>query len=149
MSGPRGALSLLSFWITATIAVLAIGGCWNWPESMFDLSPDSRIPAWFKIPPGMTRKDVTVKLTYYTGKTARATLFDMHGNDLADVDVSMRGLKPLHIKASGSQSSSAYPSYEILTASGTTEIIEHRKLEPIFYVTDDAEIISALLKLRE
>jgi hypothetical protein len=35
---------------------------------------------------------------------------------------------------------SGYPSYEAITVNGITEIIEHRKMEPIFYVTDDAAV---------
>jgi hypothetical protein len=33
-----------------------------------------------------------------------------------------------------------YPRYEVLTADGVTEVIEHRRLEPIFYITDDPEV---------
>jgi len=37
-----------------------------------------------------------------------------------------------------------YPSYEIITVGRTTEVIEHRKMEPIFYVTDDPSVLSKL-----
>jgi hypothetical protein len=30
--------------------------------------------------------------------------------------------------------------YEVLTANGITEVIEHRQMEPIFYITDDADV---------
>jgi hypothetical protein len=33
-----------------------------------------------------------------------------------------------------------YPAYEAITINGITEIIEHRKMEPIFYVTDDPTV---------
>lgn len=34
----------------------------------------------------------------------------------------------------------SYPSYSVITVNGITDIIEHRKMEPIFYVTDDPAI---------
>jgi hypothetical protein len=33
-----------------------------------------------------------------------------------------------------------YPAYNVVTVDGITEIIERRKMEPIFYVTDDPSI---------
>jgi hypothetical protein len=37
-----------------------------------------------------------------------------------------------------------HPQYEIITVGRTTEVIEHRKMEPIFYVTDDPSVLSKL-----
>jgi hypothetical protein len=33
-----------------------------------------------------------------------------------------------------------YPSYELITVNGIIEITEHRKMEPIFYITDDPAV---------
>ena len=33
-----------------------------------------------------------------------------------------------------------YPAYEIITVNGITDVIEHRKMEPIFYITDDLAV---------
>ncbi len=33
-----------------------------------------------------------------------------------------------------------YPSFQEITVDGTTEIIEHKAMEPIFYVSDDAAL---------
>jgi hypothetical protein len=33
-----------------------------------------------------------------------------------------------------------YPSYELITVNGIIEIIEHRKMEPVFYITDDPAV---------
>jgi hypothetical protein len=35
---------------------------------------------------------------------------------------------------------SPYPAYEIITVDGITDVIEHRKMEPLFYVTDDSAV---------
>jgi len=37
-----------------------------------------------------------------------------------------------------------YPLYEILTARGITEVVEHRSMEPLFYITDDPEVKAKL-----
>ena len=33
-----------------------------------------------------------------------------------------------------------YPAYEAITVNGITEIIENKKMEPIFYLTDDPAV---------
>lgn len=33
-----------------------------------------------------------------------------------------------------------YPIYEVLTANGVTEVVEHRRMEPVFYITDDPDV---------
>ena len=35
---------------------------------------------------------------------------------------------------------SEYPGFVLVKVNGVSEIIEHRKMEPIFYVSDDASI---------
>jgi len=37
-----------------------------------------------------------------------------------------------------------YPSYEIITVGKATEVIEHRKMGPVFYVTDEPAVLSKL-----
>jgi hypothetical protein len=38
-----------------------------------------------------------------------------------------------------------YPAYEIITINGATEIVEHRRMEPIFYLTDERAVWAALI----
>jgi hypothetical protein len=33
-----------------------------------------------------------------------------------------------------------YPQYEVLTSNGITEIVEHRRQEPVFYLSDDPAV---------
>jgi hypothetical protein len=40
-------------------------GCRYFPESSFELAPDSRLPKWFKIPNELSRSDITVQMNYY------------------------------------------------------------------------------------
>jgi len=45
----------------------------------------------------------------------------------------------------GLDSATGYPSYGAWTVRGITEIIEHRRMEPIFYITDDPEVRAKVL----
>ena len=40
--------------------------------------------------------------------------------------------------------SEIYPIYEVETTSGIAEVIEYKRMEPVFYVTDDPEVRAKL-----
>ena len=103
------------------------------PESTFELASESRLPKWIVLPPGFTRADVSVTMNYYSVIWGRDTTFilrDRKGTTLAKVDGKSRGLGPNRFP----------PAYEVITVRNVTEIIEHRKMEPLFYVTDDPAV---------
>jgi hypothetical protein len=52
----------------------------------------------------------------------------------------VRCKEPFQLKSTPQHSSSDDPTYEPITIDGVTEIIEHRKMEPIFYVTDNLAV---------
>jgi hypothetical protein len=112
--------------IAFCISSCAITGCL---ESSFQLASESRPPRWMALPPGLTRADVSVTLNYYStlrGGDAKFILRDRRGKKLAEV----KG-KEKNCPFTG------YPAYTAVVVNGTAEIIEHRKMEPIFYVNDD------------
>jgi hypothetical protein len=37
-----------------------------------------------------------------------------------------------------------YPSYEVVTVNGVSEAIEHRAMEPVFFISDDPAVLSQL-----
>ena len=118
-------------------------GCGLFPESSFSLANESRLPKWFTLLPNQTRANVTVTMDYYidsSGRTATFTLRDSSGAVISKVTGKQKGLDPLQRSTRLPGYSEGYPSYEIITVGGITEIIEHRKMEPIFYVTDDPEV---------
>ena len=45
--------------------VLLLCGCRFFPESQFELAPDSRLPKWFTLPTNLSREEVTVQMSYY------------------------------------------------------------------------------------
>jgi len=130
----------------AAIICLTSLGCGFFPESSFDLAPDSRLPMWFTIPGQLSRSDVKVIMDYYTGSNGRTATFTLRNartnSKIAKIDGTLKGLEPLYLE--NVKGGAIYPSYEIITVGRTTEVIEHRKMEPVFYVTDDPTVLSKL-----
>jgi hypothetical protein len=76
----------LLFLVALTIAGSAIGCAW-FPESTFDLASESRLPKWITLPPGLTRADVSITMSYYTmpwGRSATFILQDTKGQTLKE-----------------------------------------------------------------
>ncbi|HEV7219212.1 MAG TPA: hypothetical protein VGN39_10085 [Terriglobales bacterium] len=128
----------LFFVVAVAITGLAMEKACEWfPESTFQLASESRLPKWITLPAGLTRADVSLTMSYYTkpwpwGWDTTFILKDAKGQVLTKVYGKDKhpppGFPP------------GYPGYEIITVNGITDIIEHRKMEPIFYVTDDPAI---------
>lgn len=134
--------------LALTISVSTIVGCGYFPESTFELASESRLPKWFTIPSGHTRADVSIAMSYYVkpwGRSATFILQDTKGQKLTRVVGKQKGSEPFHLKQPPQGFAPGYPAYEIITVNGITEIIEHRKMEPIFYITDDAAVWKELM----
>jgi hypothetical protein len=132
----------LLFFVALSIAGSAIGCAW-FPESTFELASESRLPKWITLPPGLTRADVSIQMSYYSwpwGRSATFTVQDTKGKTLEKVDGKVKGSEPLELKHPPPGFPPRYPGYEIITVNGITEIVEHRKPEAIFYITDDPAV---------
>ncbi len=133
---------LLLLFVALTIAGSAIGCEWI-PESTFELASESRLPKWITLPPGFTRTDISITMNYYDmpwGRSATFILQDTKGKIRTKENGKLRGSVPNQLKHPPSGFPPGYPSYEVITVNGITEIIEHRKPEPIFYITDDPAV---------
>jgi hypothetical protein len=110
-------------------------------ESSFRLSGDSKLPNWVAVPSGLNRADVSVTLNYYGtyGNNAKFIIKDLAGKTLASVD----GKIICHTEPSN------YPSYELVAANGTSEVIEHRQAGPVFYFNDDPAVKQKLLSCKQ
>lgn len=115
-------------------------------EASFTLAAESRLPKFVTIPPGLTRADVILTVNYCTLPRAKFILADKNGAKLAEVNGKIRNLEPLHLKNPPQGPVEGYPMYVIVVANGITEIMEHRRPEPILYVSDDPAIRKELLE---
>jgi hypothetical protein len=146
-SQPSRGRGSLPHWFKALLIVLFTSvacsptrGC---IESDFDLAAKSRIPRWFDVPESVQRSDLSVSLDYWigpVGRTATVTLHRVGGRRLDSVVATMAGSEPYTLIRKPATGPIPYPSYEILTAKGITEVVEHRRMEPIFYIVDDPEV---------
>jgi len=133
--------------IVLLVCCLAIAGCGYYPESCFDLSSTSRLPKCFSLPAGTSRENATVHMCYFvkqTGRTASFVLRGAHDQKLAEVEGTERGLEPLTLRQSPAGFPPGYPSFEVITVAGITDVIEHRRMEPVFYVNDNPAVWAEL-----
>ncbi len=118
-------------------------GCNFLPEATFKLATDSRLPKWLTLPPGLTRANISLTMNYYVkpwGRSAQFILRDKNEQTIEKQSGKMSCKQPFQLKTPSQYLPSDYPAYEAITVNGITEIIEHRKMEPNFYVTDDATV---------
>ena len=133
---------LLLLFVVLTIAGSEIG-CEYFPESTFELASESRLPKWITLPPGLTRADVSITMSYYVkpwGRTSTFVLKDTKGQIRRKLYGKDRGSGPNQLKHPPPGFPPGYPTYEVITVNGITDVIEHRKPEPIFYITDDPAV---------
>ena len=125
---------------------LILTGC---VESRFELAPDSRLPAWFSLPSGFTRDDVTVTLTYFTTAPAEFVLRDRSGHVLSTVAAEPCTHPDTLQKrnANGGYELDSYPHYYYFVNRGVLELIEHRRPEPRFRISDDGVLREAAIEL--
>ncbi len=115
-------------------------GCQYFPESTFELASESRLPKWFSPPPGLRRADVSITMNYYVKPWGRSATFVLHnGKTRAKADGKLKGNEPLQLKNPPQGFPSGYPSYEVITVNGITDINAYKKLEPYIYLNDDPE----------
>ena len=134
---------LLFVFVALTIAGSVIVMCEWIPESTFELASESRLPKWITLPPGLTRTDVSITMSYYSipwGRSAMFVLKDTKGQIRTKIYGKTRGLGPNQLKQPPPGFPPGSPAYEVITVNGITDIIEHRKPDDIFYVTDDPAV---------
>jgi hypothetical protein len=130
----------------ATVTILALAmikGCEYFPESTFRLSSESRLPKWITLPTGLRRTDVSITMSYYVEPWGRSVVFilqDARGKTLEKVYGKEKCRKPFQPNNPPKGFPPGYPAYEEITVKGTTEMIEHRKMEPVFYISDDPAV---------
>ena len=92
---------------------------------------------------GFDRAAVTVTLAYYVmpwRRTATFKLFDGTGHKRQKVEGALAGREPLTLTPHVYGQPLPYPAYEVITVNGVVDIVEHRRMEPVFYMTDDPRV---------
>jgi hypothetical protein len=132
----------LRFILMVAITSLATAACQYFPESSFELAPSSRLPRWIVLPSGLSRQKTSVTMNYYVwfGGTATFTLYDAQKRALVKVSGTLRGDHPLMLRSPQAGFPPGYPTYEVITVRGLPDIVEHRAMEPVFYMTDDPAV---------
>jgi hypothetical protein len=134
--------------LALTISVFTIVGCEYFPESTFELASESRLPKWITVPPGQTRGDFSITMSYYDnpwGSNVKFILQNAKMQKRTTVYGKEKDNGPFHLQHPPQGFPPGYPLYEVITVNGIPEIIEHRKMEPIFYITDDAAVWKELM----
>jgi hypothetical protein len=128
--------------VVALILVAACSPTRGCVESDFDLAPASRLPRWFVLREGTNRSDYSVRMDYWIGPVGRTATFTLRwgGVTLDSVVATLKDNEPHTLGPTPATGPIPYPNYEILTANGITEVVEHRRMEPIFYIVDDLEV---------
>jgi len=127
-----------------TLTACSNRGC---VESKFHLAEDSRLPVWFQVPDGISRKDMDVTLTYYTSGPADIDLVDIRDGKSKRL-IRVKGEHWNHPEywkwAKQDWPKRSHPHFVVFKVNGLTEIIEHRRMEPLFYISDEAAVQSAI-----
>jgi hypothetical protein len=86
-------------------------------------------------------------MSYYiglSGPTATVTLLGPKGQVVQKLNGTLRSSQPLHLKVQRPEFPVGYPSYEVITIEDITEVVEHRAMEPVFYMSDDPNVLADL-----
>ena len=126
------------------VILLSLSGCL---ESSFQLSGESRLPKWFVLPKGIERNDFSVTMDLYStfsGAEAGFKLYEkgkfFHIQKYTIAEDMQTNILDVRLKSPPKGFPKGYPSYMIIKINGITDIVELRKMEPFFYMTDDPAV---------
>ena len=109
-------------------------------ESDFDLASSSRLPKALAPPDGSRHGGVSARLSYHLGlwlgEGRGVTRLWLVGNaGIAVKEVICEGWE--HPRSARTAGPTLYPSFSIVYCNGVVDVVEHRRMEPIFYMSDD------------
>jgi hypothetical protein len=125
------------------VILIFLTGCL---ESSFQLSSDSRMPKWFIYPERMPRSDLSVTMDLYSSHSGGKDVIKLLQKDKIfalqkhTITPQMQNTECVELKSPPAGFPKGYPCYKVLKINGITDIIELRKMEPFFYMTDDPAV---------
>jgi len=130
--------------VLLSILIASLMGCL---EASFELASESRLPKWLDVPEGVDRSDLKVTMDYYSTFRGGEYIFKFYDKNkflkiqkisLTTKEQPTVRTKELRKPPAGFPKS--YPAYNVVTINGVTDIVERRKMEPVFYMTDDPAV---------
>ena len=76
-------------------------------------------------------------MNYYTRSAGGEAVFECSPGS-GKITAPLKGA--LTLKSAPAGFPPGYPAYEVITVNGITDIVEHRKMEPYFFMTDDPAV---------
>jgi len=123
---------------------VSLAGCL---EASFELAPESRLPKWLDAPEGVARSDLKVTMDYYSTFSGGEYVFKFYDKNkfikLQRISLSTSeqpSIRTRELTTPPAGFSNGYPAYNVVTVNGVTDIVERRKMEPVFYMTDDPAV---------
>jgi hypothetical protein len=122
-----------------------VRGC---PEASYELASESRLPKWFvEKDASRDRGDLKVKMTFYVPPiridNVELELLDKAGKRIASV-MGRSQSHPVSLKPENRyRGRPRFPRWDIVTVNGTFEVVEFKRMEPRFYVSDDPALIQS------
>jgi hypothetical protein len=110
------------------------------------LSSESRLPRWFQQPAKDSRSDLSVKMYEYLDHATFVLRNEQTGRQLAKVRAERLNLYPLRIPNSR-RADGTRPNYSIMKVDGIVEIVERKRTEAVFDISDDADVRRTLLTM--
>lgn len=128
----------ITFKITCLFVVVALTGC---AEASFELGDTSSARQIFPVSESLTDDQVDITLDYYTYGSAKIRLF-IDGKLSSTIKMKLMNSYPLTL------GKDRYPSYSLLKDDARVVCVEHRAMEPQFYICDKtAELLQLLQEL--
>jgi hypothetical protein len=120
-------------------------------EATFELSPESRVPKWLDIPDGVPRKDIKVTMDYRSTFSGGEYIFKVFEKGkfvrLQKLSISLENQPTVRTQELVNPPEGfpeGYPAYNVVEVEGVIDIVERRKMEPVFYMTDDPAVWAEL-----
>jgi hypothetical protein len=127
-----------------SISAVLLAGCL---EASFELAPESRLPKWFDAPEGVARSDLKVTMDYHSTFDGGEYIFKLYDKKkilkLQKITLTTEEQPTIRTKELSNPPTGfpvGYPAYNVVTVNGITDIVERRRMEPVFYMTDDPAI---------
>ena len=130
-----------------SIILLCLASCdlrYGFIEAEFRLASESRLPKWLTLPPGYSRRDISIGFIFYTHPFKNYVKCIVYGPDPERKKLNEQVGTQRYHPDTEKKNRSDYPRYIIIKIDGIEEVFEHRQRGDILCVTDDSKITSVL-----